>query len=172
MYGQKHFFDVGTARHNHTMQKLEKLFSLGFICIVFLFTVCAFTLVAFAGIELWTAVNPTDPLSLSKRFNSVSKCVAKLTIAMASLELAHTIVEDELKGDDKMSAPARIRRVLSRFLVVVIVSLAIECLVATFQYVHDDPSMLIQAASIAFGAAALLVAWGVFLYLTKPAVPE
>ena len=127
MYGQKHFFDVGTARHNHTLQKLEELFSLGFICIVVLFTVCAFTLVAFGGIELWTAVNPTDPLSLSKRFNSVSKCVAKLTIAMASLELAHTIVEDELKGDDKMSAPARTRQMLSRFLVVVIVSLAIEC---------------------------------------------
>ena len=36
-----------------------------------------------------------------------------------------------------------------------------------FFRVSTDPSMLIQAASIAFGAAALLVAWGVFLYLTK-----
>ena len=153
------------------MQKLEKIFSLGFICIVVLFGICAFTLVAFAGMELWEAINPTDPLSLSKRFNSVLKCVAMLTIAMAALELAHTIVEDELKGDDKLSAPARIRRVLSRFLVVVVVSLAIECLVATFQYVHDDPSMLMQAASIAFGAAALLVAWGAFLHLSKDSKP-
>ena len=95
-----------------------------------------------------------------------------LTIAMAALELAHTIVEDELKGDDKMSTPARIRRVLSRFLMVVIVSLAIECLVATFQHVHDNSSMLIQAVSIAVGAAALLVARGIFLYLTKSTTPE
>ena len=41
-----------------------------------------------------------------------------------------------------------------------------------FFRVSTDPSMLMQAASIAFGAAALLVAWEVFLYLTKPAVPE
>ena len=95
-----------------------------------------------------------------------------LTIAMAALELAHTIVEDELKGDDKMSAPARIRRVLSRFLVVVIVLLAIKCLVTTFQYIHDNPAMLIQAAPIAFGAATLLVAWGIFLFLTKSTTPE
>ena len=94
------------------MQKLEKLFSLGFLCIVVLFGVCAFTLVAFACIELWTAINPADQLSLSKRFNSILKCVAMLTIAMAALELAHTIVEDELKGDDKLSAPVRIRRVI------------------------------------------------------------
>ena len=59
------------------------------------------------------------------------------------------------------------RRVLPRFLVVVLVSLAIECLVATFQYVHDDPAMLMQAAFIAFAAAALLVSWGAFLRLSR-----
>ena len=94
-----------------------------------------------------------------------------LTIAMAALEFAQTIVEDEFTGEVKMTAMARIRRVLSKFLVVVIVSLAIECLVAAFQYVHDDLSMFIEASSITFGAA-LLVAWGIFLYLTKPATPE
>ena len=41
-----------------------------------------------------------------------------------------------------------------------------------FFRVGTGPSMLIQAARIAFGAAALLVAWEEFFYLTKPAVPE
>ena len=90
-----------------------------------------------------------------------------LTIAMASLELSATIIEDEFKSEARMSAPVRTRRVLPRFLVVVIVSLAIECLVATFQYVHDDPAMLMQAAFIAFSAAALLVSWGAFLRLSR-----
>lgn len=149
------------------MNALNKFFAFGFICVVALFSVCAFTLIAFAGIELWGAIDPTDPLTLSKRFNAVLKCIAMLTIAMAALELAHTIVEDEFKNHGRLSPQERIRRVLSRFLVVVVVSLAIECLVATFQYVHDDPSMLIQAATIAFGAASLLIGWGIFLYLSR-----
>ncbi|VTU16220.1 hypothetical protein [Variovorax sp. RA8] len=88
-----------------------------------------------------------------------------LTIALASLDLADTVIEEELKREANMSAPARTRRVLSRFLVVV-VSLSIESLVAVFQLVHDDPSKLPHAASIALGAAALLAAWGYFNRVT------
>ena len=149
------------------MIALDKIFAFGFICIIALFGMCAFALVAFSAIEFWGAVNPAEMTSLSERFKSILKCVAMLTIAMASFELAHTIVEDEFKSEERLSAPARIRRVLSRFLVVVIISLAIECLVATFQYVHDEPAMLAQAATIALGAAALLIAWGVFLRLSR-----
>ncbi len=92
-----------------------------------------------------------------------------LTIAMASLELADTLVEEEFNRKSRMSHSARVERVLSRFLVVVVISLAIESLVATFKFVHDDPSQLIKAASIAFAAAALLAAWAFFIRLNKPA---
>jgi hypothetical protein len=68
-----------------------------------------------------------------------------------------------------MSAPTRVRRFVSRFMVVVIVSLAIESLVAVFQFLHDDPAHLPQAASIAVAAAVLLAAWGVFVKLNKSA---
>ena len=149
------------------MFTLQKIFSFGFICIVAMFGLCAFALIAFAGLELWGAIDPTLPISLSKRFNAILKCIAMLTIAIAAFELAQTVVEDEFKNDGRLSHAERIRRVLSRFLVVVIVSLAIECLVATFQYVHDEPAMVMQAAFIAFGAAALLIGWGVFLHLSK-----
>ena len=89
-----------------------------------------------------------------------------LTIAITTRKLAQTIVENELNGDAKLSMTARIRRFLSRFLAVVIVSLAIECLVAAFQYVHNDPSVIIRASLIAFGASALWVSWRLFR-LTK-----
>ena len=153
--------------HSNSMIALEKIFAFGFICIAALFGLCAFALVAFSAIEFWGAINPAELISLSERFKSILKCIAMLTIARASFELAHTIVEDEFKSEERLGAPARIRRVLSRFLVVVIVSLAIECLVATFQYVLEEPAMLVQAATIAFGAAALLIAWGVFLHLSR-----
>lgn len=151
---------------------LERFFALGFAVIVLMFAGCALALIAFAGIEFWQSVQPSAPLTLTKRFDAILNCIAMLTIAMAAMELAHTIVEEEFDQESRLSAAARARRVLSRFLVVVIVALAIESLVAIFKMVHDDPSKLSEAAYIAFAAAALLVAWGVFIKLGQRGEPR
>jgi hypothetical protein len=145
----------------------ERFFGLGFAVIVILFAGCAFALIAFAGIELWRAVQPSQVLTLTKRFDVILDCIAMLTIAMAAMELAHTIVEEEFAQESRLSAGARTRRVLARFLVVVVVALAIESLVAIFKLVHDDPSKISDAAYIAFAAAALLVAWGIFIKMSQ-----
>ena len=52
---------------------------------------------------------------------------------MSAMELAQTIVEEEFEHKGRLNAAARTRLVRSRFLVVVIVSLAIESLVAIFK---------------------------------------
>jgi hypothetical protein len=141
----------------------ERFFALGFAAIGVLFAGCAIALIAFSGIELWRAVQPGDALTMAKRFNSILDCIAMLTIAMAAMELAQSVVEEEFDLETRLSAAARTRRLLSRFLVVVVVSLAIESLVVTFKMANDDPSKLTHAAFIAFAAAALLAAWGVFM---------
>jgi hypothetical protein len=138
---------------------------------VLLFAGCALALMAFAGIEFWQSVQPNALLTLTNRFDAILSCIAMLTIAMAAMELAQTIVEEEFNHESRLSAAARARRVLSRFLVVVIVSLAIESLVAIFKVVHDDPSKLSEAAYIAFAAASLLVAWGLFIKLGQRGEP-
>jgi hypothetical protein len=148
---------------------IRKLFAVGYSIIILLFVCCAFALIGFAVLELWHALSPKETLPLTGRFNSILECIALLTIAVAALELGQTILEEEVKRAAQMSAPTRVRRFLSRFLVVVIVSLAIESLVAAFQFVHEDPAKLPHAAAIAGGAAALLGAWGVFVKLNKSA---
>lgn len=145
----------------------ERFFAVGFAIVVILFAGCAVALLAFSGMELWRAVQPGSVLTLTKRFDVILDCIAMLTIAMASMELAQTVVEEEFEQSTRLSAAARARRVLSRFLVVVIVSLAIESLVAIFKLLHDDPAKISDAAFIAFAAAALLVAWGVFIRLSQ-----
>ncbi len=140
---------------------------MGFAIVVILFAGCAVALIIFSGMELWRAIQPSEALTLTKRFDAVLDCIAMLTIAMAAMELAQTIVEEEFEQSNRLSASARARRVLSRFLVVVIVSLAIESLVAIFKLLHDDPAKISDAAFIAFAAAALLVAWGVFIRLSQ-----
>jgi hypothetical protein len=69
----------------------------------------------------------------------------------------------------QMSAPTRVRRFLSRFMVVLVVALTIETLVLVFRFSQDTPEYLPYAASVGAAAALLLVAWGVFIRLNVAA---
>lgn len=40
---------------------------------------------------------------------------------------------------------------------------------AVFEFVHDDPAQLPAAAAIGLATAALLIGWGVFVWLNKHA---
>lgn len=148
---------------------IRNIFVLGHGAIILFFVCGAFGLIFFAAGELWHGLNPGADMAPRQRFNSILESIALLTIAVASLELGQTILEEEVVREAQMSSPTRVRRFLSRFMVVVIVSLSIESLVAVFQLTHDNPADLPHAAAIAVGAAALLAAWGVFIKLNKTA---
>ena len=151
------------------MKAIQKVFLVGYSVITLFFLLCAFALIAFAGYEVWRAVRPTADLSLRERFNLILEGIGLLTIAVASLELGQTIIEEEVRRESEVSAPTRVRRFLSRFMIVVVVSLSIECLVSIFELVHENPAQLIYASSIGIAAAALLAAWGLFVRLNKSA---
>ena len=144
---------------------IHAVFMTGYCAVVALFACCAFGLIVFGALELWHGLKPGDGVDVRDRFNAILEAVGLLTIAVASLELAQTVLEEEVQRQAQMSAPTRVRRFLSRFMVVVVVSLSIEALVSAFQFAHDDPQQLMQAAAIAVAAAALLVGWGVFVRL-------
>jgi len=145
------------------MKHLLKLFPIGHLVISVMFIVSAFALLAFAAYELFNAVLPMTGRGMSSRIDAVLHTIALLTIAVAALELGQTIVEEEIQRASTMSSPSRVRRFMSRFLVVLVVALSIEALVAVFRFTRDDPSLLPYAASIGLMAAALLAAWGVFI---------
>jgi hypothetical protein len=97
----------------------------------------------------------------------IIEAVGLLAAAVVALQIAETIVEEEVVRDADISAPTRVRRFLSRFFVVVIVALAIEGLVATFKALHEDPAQLPYAASLLAAVALLLAAWGVFIFFNR-----
>ncbi len=90
-------------------------------------------------------------------------------MAVAALELGQMILEEEVHRQAQMSAPTRVRRFLSRFMVVLVVALSIETLVLAFRMSHDAPEYLPYVASIGVVAALLLAAWGVFIRLNRAA---
>lgn len=134
-----------------------------YLAIVVLFAVCALALIALASITIWHAIDLSSNAENKARLQDLLEGIGLLTIAVASLELSQTVLEEEVKRESSMSTPTRARRFLSRFLLVVVVSLAVEFLVLTFELIHSDPSQLSQAAALGLGAAALLVGWAFFV---------
>lgn len=97
----------------------------------------------------------------------IIEAVGLLAAAVVALQIAQTIAEEEVVRDAHISGPTRVRRFLSRFLVVIVVALTIEGLVATFKASREDPAHLLYAASVVVAAGVLLIGWGVFIRLNR-----
>jgi len=145
------------------MRIVNVAYALAYIATALVFGACAVLLVGFALSELWHAALPPSSADTRARLEGVLEAIGLATIAVASLELSQTVIEEEVQRKAPIAAPTRVRRFLSRFLIVVVVSLAIECLVAVFRIAHSDPERLPQAAAIGVVAAVLLAAWGFFI---------
>jgi hypothetical protein len=129
-----------------------------------LFACAAVILIAIATRVGWTAL--TFGLDRAAA-QGVIEAVGLLAAAVVALQIAQTITEEEVIRDAHISAPTRVRRFLSRFLVVVIVALAIEGLVATFKSIHEDLTQLPYAASLLASVGVLLAGWGIFIRLNR-----
>lgn len=146
------------------MKALLRVFSVihGFMAI--LFACAALMLIAIAARIGWLAF----ATGLNREAaQGIIEAVGLLAAAVVALQIAQTITEEEVVRDAHISAPTRVRRFLSRFLVVIVVALVIEGLVATFRAAHENPVQLLYAASILIAAGVLLIGWGVFIRLNR-----
>jgi hypothetical protein len=151
------------------MSFLLRLFPAGHFVISVLFLLAGAALIALAAVQLWQGIQLFESAPLLPRLNAVLESIAVLTVAVAALELGQTILEEEVHRQAQMSAPTRVRRFLSRFMVVLVVALSIETVVLVFRLSQDAPEMLPYAASVGVAAALLLVAWGLFIHFNRSA---
>lgn len=129
--------------------------------------VCAGVLLILMAVHMaWSAV-ATDISEAGSQ--KIIEAIGLLAAAVVALQIAQTVAEEEVVRAAHVSGPTRVRRFLSRFLVVLVVALAIEGLVATFRGVHENLAQLPYAASIVAAAAMLLAGWGLFIRLNVPA---
>ena len=151
------------------MKAILPIFTAAYALVSLLFGIAAFVLMGFSAAELWEAVVAGRGAPVPERVAGAIESIGLMAVALVSLEMAQTVMEEEVVRRVHVSAPTRVRRYLSRFLVVVVVALSIESLVAVVQALHQRPETLPHAAAVAMGAAALLVAWGVFVRLNATA---
>jgi hypothetical protein len=148
------------------MKKLMLAFGVVHALIALLFAGSALFLIAIGANMGWHAVTAGSGLAAAQE---VIEAIGILAAAVVALQIAETIVEEEVVRDADISAPTRVRRFLSRFFVVIVVALGIEALVATFHAVHDDLGDLLYVAALVCSVGVLLAAWGVFIHLNRSA---
>ena len=146
------------------MKILMRLFTCLHALIAVLFACASILIVAIAARTGWNAVAMGLDRAASQQ---IIEAIGLIAVAAVALQIAQTIVEEEVIREVNVSAPTRVRRYLSRFLVVIVVALAVKGLVATFTVLDDDPSQALYAASILISLSFLLVGWGVFIRLNR-----
>lgn len=146
------------------MKFVSYFFRLVHGAMAFLFALAALALMAIAALMGWDALRTGFDAVTAQ---SIIEAVGLVAAAVVALQIAETIVEEEIIRDADISAPTRVRRFLSRFFVVLIVALAIEGLVATFKALHENPEQLPYASSLLAGVGILLAAWGIFIRFNR-----
>ncbi|MDB5752620.1 MAG: rane protein [Ramlibacter sp.] len=129
-----------------------------------LFAAAALALIAIATHVAWTGLMADFGRGAAQE---IIEAMGLLAAAVVALQIAQTMVEEEVLRGAHISAPTRVRRFLSRFFVVVTVALAIEGLVATFKAIHEDLSLLVYAAALLAATGVLVAAWGIFVRLNR-----
>ena len=155
-------------RHGYhaPMKILIRLFASLHALIAVLFVCASLILIAIAANSGWHALDRGLDAGAAQ---GIIEAIGLIAVAVVALQIAQTIVEEEVIREAQVSAPTRVRRYLSRFLVVIVIALAVEGLVATFKALHDDLSLLPYAASILFSVAVLLAGWGAFIWFNRAA---
>lgn len=147
------------------MKWLLRMFSGIHAFMALLFACAALMLIAVSASIGWSALAEGLDRAAAE---SIIEAVGLLAAAVVALQVAQTILEEEVVRDAHISAPTRVRRFLSRFMVVIVVALAVEGLVATFR-AHGDPAQLLYAAGMVCSVALLLAGWGLFVHLNRSA---
>lgn len=150
--------------HSGAVKALIRVFSFLHAVLAVLFACVALLLLGIAAhLGLEALANGLDRAAAL----GVIETMGVLAAAVVALQIAQTIAEEEVIRDVHISGPTRMRRFLSRFLVVVVVALSIEGLVSAFRAVHEDAAQLVYAAALVLSVGGLLAGWAVFVRMNR-----
>lgn len=146
------------------MKTLRIFFVLLHAVLAALFAGASLLLMGLAATVGWSAFEADSTRAGAQQIIEATGLMAASVVA---LQISQTITEEEILRSAHVSAPTRVRRFMSRFLVVVVVALAIEALVSVFRAGHEGLEHLWHAAALVLAVGALLAGWGVFIRLNR-----
>lgn len=102
--------------------------------------------------------------------DSIFKPVIALTLGLAIFDLAKTILEQEVVFKNYSKNSKAEYKVLTKFLITIIIALLIESLMVVFKIAIDDYSQMINAVYLILGVSVLIISLALFIYLSKKKV--
>ncbi|AIJ48105.1 hypothetical protein SR914_15190 [Comamonas testosteroni] len=147
------------------MKLVHLIYAVTHSLIALLFGFAALSLVWIAVTKAWGVI--VGGLQPESTLHAV-EALGILASGVVALQISQTMVEEEVVREAHISGPTRVRRFLSRFMVVLVVALAIEGLVATFK-AQETPEQLLYPAALLVSVGVLLAGWGVFVHLNRSA---
>ncbi|RZI65042.1 hypothetical protein [Variovorax guangxiensis] len=130
-----------------------------------LFAAASLALMVIAARNGWLAIIGGMDTSAAE---AMIEAIGLLAAAVVALQISQTITEQEVIRDTHIGSPTRVRRFLSRFMVVIVVAVAVEALVATFK-ARETPELMLHAAALFCAVGVVLIGWGVFVHLNRSA---
>jgi len=134
--------------------------------IALLFAAAAIILACVAAYSGWVALTQGDGEATAM---GIIQALGIAAVAVVALQIAQTIAEEEVIREAHVSGPTRVRRFLSRFLVVVVIALVVEGLIGTFKALRDDVTELPYVAALIASVGFLLLSWGAFVWFNRTA---
>lgn len=145
------------------MKLILRLYSAIHAFMAALFGIMALLLIAISTRAVWTVFGTNLDAPSAE---AVVEAMGLLAAAVVALQISQTIAEEEVIRDAHISAPTRVRRFLSRFMVVIVVAVAVEALVAIFK-AREEPQLLLFAAATLCSVGVILAGWGLFVRLNR-----
>ncbi|HYP70005.1 MAG TPA: hypothetical protein VEP93_03930 [Variovorax sp.] len=145
------------------MKLVLRLYAVAHAFMALLFAGAGLMLVVSAARAGWLASGGQWDYAASE---AMVEAVGVLAAAVVAMQISQTIAEEEVIRDAHISAPTRVRRFLSRFMVVIVVAIAVEALVTTFK-ARSEPALMLHAAALVAAVGLLLAGWGLFIRLNR-----
>lgn len=88
-------------------------------------------------------------------------------IGYAILDLARSILREEIEEERVMEVQERSRDFITRILSVVVIALAVGTFVNEATYSNTKPEILWQISTVGIAIAAILIGWGTYLKFSR-----
>ncbi|MGI4777641.1 MAG: hypothetical protein ACRYGA_05915 [Janthinobacterium lividum] len=147
------------------MKPFLRIYAVVHALMALLFAAASIALMVIAAHNGWIAIMDGVDATAGE---AVIEAIGLLAAAVVALQISQTIAEEEVIRDSHIGAPTRVRRFLSRFMVVIAVAIAVEALVATFKS-RETPELMLYASALFCSLGLVLSGWGLFIHLNRSA---
>ncbi len=149
---------LGLIELNMRFNKATKMF----------YSLAGFTMAAFAVFIIgYAAVDFVINFLIKLEFNldTIFKPIVALTLGLAIFDLAKTVLEQEVFFKSYLKKSTVEIKVLTKFLISIIIALSIESLMVVFKIAIDDFTNMINALYLIAGVSLIIISLALFIFL-------